>query len=566
MNRALSVTPLLLLAVVVACQDPSVAPAAVRPVFATAAAASCPAHATFVVSDELALLSAVGSAQPHDTIAVSGMIEMTFADVFVETDGLTFTCATPGSGLRAAPAAISWLFVVLSKHVTVESLTLDASNTLNGAVVAFNGVEGPFTGFAEDVRLVGNDVICAGQHLEDCVSIRSDAGGLQGALISANTFEANTNNSTIGLYAVNGSRVDANTIRAGSGWGIFLYGVNDARLEENTVEGGSGLFGLVLFGSGDDIRLIQNHFLCAVESCVHIESDPGSVVQRVLISGNHFQADTQLAIFLGGVNDARVEGNTIEGALGARLGNAAVFVAVSRGRLAGNSAQCADACVFAARSPGLVIASNQFESAGSSTGIHLQEGTDGDSVVGNTIVATVSSFVPQFGGIRVRDGASVVVADNIVRGPWANSIAATDLTGSDFERNTLQDAASYGLRLSSDVSSLPVLTSVNVFRANRASGAGSAGMFAQFACNNQFIGNALQRNAGNVGAVFDVTTGANTLVGDGTIVVDNGSFDCNCDGVPDPNVITGLGPVRRGVPLAAPANGARTARRGIALK
>src|SRR5207248_10995698 len=161
-----------------------------------AALGACPAHADFVVSDERSLLSAVASAQPHDTIALNGMVEMTFADVFVETDDLTFTCATPGSGLRAAPAAISWLFVVLSKHVTVESLTLDASNTLNGAVVAFNGVEGPFTGFAEDVRLVGNDVICAGQHLEDCVSIRSDAGGLQGALISANTFEANTNNST----------------------------------------------------------------------------------------------------------------------------------------------------------------------------------------------------------------------------------------------------------------------------------------------------------------------------------------------------------------------------------
>src|SRR6266480_6113284 len=106
-----------------------------------AAPGACPAHADFVVSDERSLLSAVASAQPNDTIALSGMIEMTFADVFVETDDLTFTCATPGSGLEAGPSTgLSLLFVVLSKRVTVERLTLDATNELNGGVVAFNGV------------------------------------------------------------------------------------------------------------------------------------------------------------------------------------------------------------------------------------------------------------------------------------------------------------------------------------------------------------------------------------------------------------------------------------------
>src|SRR3989442_99721 len=130
MNRALSITPLLLLAVVVACQDGSVAPTADRPSFAVAAPSACPSHADFVVSDEASLLSAVASAHPNDTIALSGMIEMTFADVFVETDDLTFTCATPGSGLEAGPSTgLSWLFVVLSKRVTVERLTLDATRS-----------------------------------------------------------------------------------------------------------------------------------------------------------------------------------------------------------------------------------------------------------------------------------------------------------------------------------------------------------------------------------------------------------------------------------------------------
>src|SRR2546421_7042317 len=169
MKRVTHAVPLLL-ALAAACQDQSAVPTATRPLFAAAAAATCPAHADFVVSDENSLLSAAGSAQPNDTIALSGMIEMTLADVFVETDNLTFTCATPGAGLRAAPNAISWLFVVLSKHVTVERLTLDAGNTLNGGGVAVNGVGGPLPGFPGDIRLVRGPVPRAGQHPEGCGS------------------------------------------------------------------------------------------------------------------------------------------------------------------------------------------------------------------------------------------------------------------------------------------------------------------------------------------------------------------------------------------------------------
>src|SRR2546427_823156 len=92
MNRITRLFPVLLV-VAAGCQDQSAVPTANRPSFAAAAPAACPAHADFVVSDETSLLSAVASAQPNDTIALNGMVEMTFADVFVETDGLTFTCA-----------------------------------------------------------------------------------------------------------------------------------------------------------------------------------------------------------------------------------------------------------------------------------------------------------------------------------------------------------------------------------------------------------------------------------------------------------------------------------------
>ena len=52
-----------------------------------------------------------------------------------------------------------------------------------------------------------------------------------------------------------------------------------------------------------------------------------------------------------------------------------------------------------------------------------------------------------------------------------------------------------------------------------------------------------------MGAIFDAETGANTLVGNQNVVIDNGDFDCNGDGVADPNIITGRGAVLNGVNL-----------------
>src|SRR5437667_10769155 len=81
-------------------------------------------------------------------------------------------------------------------------------------------------------------------------------------------------------------------------------------------------------------------------------------------------------------------------------------------------------------------------------------------------------------------------------------------------------------------------------RSNVVTSAGTGGVFAKLACGNAFVGNSLQGNAGNIGLLFDATTGANTPAGNGTIVIDNGAFDCNGDGVKDPNIITGLEPCR----------------------
>ncbi|PYP69328.1 MAG: hypothetical protein DMD36_10445 [Gemmatimonadetes bacterium] len=76
------------------------------------------------------------------------------------------------------------------------------------------------------------------------------------------------------------------------------------------------------------------------------------------------------------------------------------------------------------------------------------------------------------------------------------------------------------------------------------------------ACRNTFIGNNLERNVGNLGAIFDETTGANTFVGNRNVVANVGSFDCNGDGIADPNILTGPGRARTGVNLGQIVSGA----------
>jgi hypothetical protein len=604
--------------VLASCENSTEAPTAPRPSFSSIAATGCPAHATFIATDAASLVSAVAAAHPNDTIAVSGTV--TDPGIFVFTDDLTFTCAIPGSGLRADPQTTGWLFVLLGKHETIEHLTLDAGNTLNGAVVAFNGVEGPYNGAAEDIQLLGDEIRCAGQHEEPCLSIRNHAAGVAGVVVAGSSITDNASLATVELDGVNNVRIEGSTIAGGVSLGgldhdiqfvtdhfvcsgqrfdtclsivsdagvrrllisgntfesdaslgtIVLYGTDDVRVEDNTLAERGGIFGFVLFEFGNDVRLARNHFLCrrAVE-CVHMESDLGGI-QRTLIAGNTFDMDNQLAILLVGVNDGRVEKNTFAGILSAGgTGDPVIFITVSKGRITDNSGECGDACVFGAGdSPGLVLSRNQFKTAGSSAGFLLQESTDGDSVVGNTLVTTKPSFVPEFGGIRIRDGANAVVRDNIVTGPWANSLALTDVANADVENNTLQGAIRFGIGISTDESVGPISMTGSLFRANRVTDAGMAGIFAQLACNNSFVGNNLQGNAGDFGLVFDKTTGANTFTGNANLVVDNGTFDCDGDGVNDPNIISGPGTARHGLQLSRVASGADLQRRiyGVLLK
>jgi len=215
-----------------------------------------------------------------------------------------------------------------------------------------------------------------------------------------------------------------------------------------------------------------------------------------------------------------------------------------------NTVQCGALCLFGVLSPGAIIAHNQFEAAGFLTfsGVHLLTGMEGTRIEGNTIIATAPVAPSPFGAIRVRADSNVVVADNVVRGPWSNSMAVLALAHSRVEGNRLEGARRFGLRLDA--------SDDNIVHNNRVFGAESGGIFASQACRNKLIGNDLNGNGGNIGVIFDATTGANVMViplgSTSDVIDDGGNLDCNGDGVGDPNIITGPGSVRRGAPSALP--------------
>jgi len=228
-------------------------------------------------------------------------------------------------------------------------------------------------------------------------------------------------------------------------------------------------------------------------------------------------------------------------------------------RFTHNTVTCSPGgCTLLAGTSGAVVSNNTFTSAGSFTGVHVQlglEDLDSVRIEGNTIIATAPSTNFRFGGIRLVGAHHAVIRDNIVTGPWANSLSLATLSTSTITQNQLKGAAIYGIGLTRN----PLLTTFvlsSTFSSNVVTGAASGGIFARKACGNVFVGNNLQGNGSNIGLIFPDTSGANTVVGNPTLVVDNGAYDCNGDGVSDPNIITGAGAVMHGVNLGQVVNDA----------
>jgi hypothetical protein len=135
----------------------------------------------------------------------------------------------------------------------------------------------------------------------------------------------------------------------------------------------------------------------------------------------------------------------------------------------------------------------------------------------------------------------VVVARNVIAGPWANGIAAALIDQATIEQNAVLGPGGFGL----------ILTDFHggAVTNNRVSRAGAGGLLLASGCYNVFTGNRLAGN--DPGAVFEQPTGANTYRGDNAPVVDLGDFDCDGDGVPDPNDVGEHSAAAR--QLAAPA-------------
>lgn len=216
----------------------------------------------------------------------------------------------------------------------------------------------------------------------------------------------------------------------------------------------------------------------------------------------------------------------------------------------GNRVRCGGGCMFLIGTEHARISGNHLEARYASTGIHLQQfargdgaafRTDGARIEGNTIVALQPTGNGSFGAIRPRDGDGVVVANNVIEGPWTNGIGLAVVSGARVEGNRVSAATQFALFISS-VPSQAISTSGSLFRANNLSGAAAA-IYVRHACDNVIVGNMLA-SSGDWEVMFEPSTGSNAFMGRGTAVMDDGDQDCDGDGSADPNAITGAG--RRG--------------------
>lgn len=124
---------------------------------------ACPVYPDYIVQDGLALDIALAIAEPGEVIGVDGVIEFVdteeWVNVHLATDGLTLTCATPGSGFRPGPGyAAGNLIAIDGVDVTVSHLVIDGSGVTNNAIGSRNYGEDGFR--AVGSRIVDNEIIC----------------------------------------------------------------------------------------------------------------------------------------------------------------------------------------------------------------------------------------------------------------------------------------------------------------------------------------------------------------------------------------------------------------------
>lgn len=291
-----------------------------RPVFLRTNADECPAVLDFIATDEASLRAVLAAARPTNVIGVDGTIALA-AGLALETEDITLTCATPGSGLRVGAAGeINFLLSVYAPGVAVSRLSLDGSGTRRGPLhVAYNGAA--LRG--SDVRFTHNQVVCGPGECAFLV-------GTPRALVSDNEFVSHGSITGIHLQHFNfaglsspidGSRIERNTLVASSPLGHPLFGAIRPRDGRRVVVADNLILGQWSNGIGlaelGESRIERNRVEGAQQYGLFLSSNPFNPVSTRgnLFRGNRISAGTA-AIFA-----RRACGNVIMGNL-ARRGSA----------------------------------------------------------------------------------------------------------------------------------------------------------------------------------------------------------------------------------------------------
>jgi nitrous oxidase accessory protein NosD len=217
-------------------------------------------------------------------------------------------------------------------------------------------------------------------------------------------------------------------------------------------------------------------------------------------------------------------------------------------RVIGNEVDCGyTTCVFFVGTKGTVVSDNHFRGDSTNTGIQFQapgrlaDGTpispvDG-AVISRNLIETSESYPNGiYGAIRIRDGSNATITHNDVRAGWTNGIALTNVYDSRVDQNRIDGALYYGIDVPQIVAR-PIALARVTFTGNHITNSGRSAIWPARACYNTFTGNNVQNN--DRGAVFLASTGGNVWRGNPGEVEDRGAFDCDGDGVVDPNVISG---------------------------
>lgn len=220
--------------IVVACDSALTDPAPLSPdqarlqlsAQAPGGAFSCPTSFDHLATDDASLQAALAAAAEGDVIGVDGLIAT--AGAWIDTDGVTLTCASAGSGLYRDPAGSAWYLVGTGRaNVTVEGLRLDGQG----------GSWPVYTVFNSGTRVAHNDITCG---FGGCAFVV----GVTNAVVTDNNMESWGSSTGLHLQGgIDGARILRNTVVAHApSWVPAFGGIrprdgSDVLVKDNTVRG-----------------------------------------------------------------------------------------------------------------------------------------------------------------------------------------------------------------------------------------------------------------------------------------------------------------------------------------